>query len=361
MSSKERRKVRLNGFALIFIFSVAIFLVSMGSLAWAKSTYIELAPDNLENVVAFAINNSGDVAGWGFDYDAGLHRGFLYHDDGTYTILLPDDPVVWVDAWGMGINNSGDVVGLGQYIGQLSGFLYSDGDYTEIRPLGSTAAEAYDINDNGDVVGNGYSYPSPGRNSGFLCTPPYGPGDYIPLSPPDWVEAYATAINNDGDVVGWGYDENNDKRAFLYTSASYSVLLPPGWYSAEAWGINDAGEVVGFGNDGSSYIKGFIYSGGTYTVMEKNPWDHLKAFDINNMGDVVGYMERNTSKPEGYDIVRAFVSEPKSNPHAKRKYTDVLPKGWVRSEAYGVNDHGDVVGTGYKTPGGNFFGFIATP
>ena len=76
---------------------------------------------------------------------------------------------------------------------------------------------------------------------------------------------------------------------------------------------------------------------------------------------MAGYIEKNSSKPDSPDIVRGFVSQTKSIPQGKRTYTDLLPKGWVRTEAYGINDNGVVVGTGYKIPGGNFFGFIAVP
>jgi uncharacterized membrane protein len=370
MNIRYRRENRkFKKLQLMLILPILLFLISITSPTFAGYEYMELAPDGLENVVAWGINNSGEVVGWGFDYDAGLHRGFLY-SGGTYTILLPTDaPVNWIDAWGTAVNNSGDVVGYGQYqnppgSGQMSGFLYSGGTYTEIRPPGSTAAEASGIDDNGDVVGNGYGYPSSGQNSGFL----YSGGNWSPLLPSGWEEAYATAINNSGEVVGWGYQTGSPYQeiGFLYIidEGEYIEIRPPDWYSANALGINDMGEVVGFGNDGSGYLKSFIYSGGTegtYTILEDKHWDHLKAYGINNMGDVVGIVEKNSSKPDSPNTVRGFISQIKSNPHEKRTYTDLPPKGWFSSEAYGINDNGDVVGTGYKIPGGNFFGFIATP
>ena len=107
----------------------------------------------------------------------------------TYTELVPP-------AQAYGINNSGAVVG---YAGSGKSFIYSEGTYTELPPLGWNYLYAYDINDSGAVVGYGYNGST---TEGFI----YSEGTYTELLPPGWEWADARGINNSGAVVGFGED-----------------------------------------------------------------------------------------------------------------------------------------------------------
>jgi uncharacterized membrane protein len=130
------------------------------------------------------------------------------------------------------------------------GFIYSGGSYTELIPPGWTESYAYDINNNGDIVGLG-------EGKGFL----FSGGSYTELIPPGWDYLFSWVvglkITNSGMVVGNGYDGVYWK-GFVYQNGNYSELLPPGWGFAFANDINDNGIVAGWGSDSTGTNKGFI-------------------------------------------------------------------------------------------------------
>ena len=79
-------------------------------------------------------------------------QNFVY-SGGTFT-TLPADGSVSVVAFG--VNDSGTVVGYGTSGGSTHGYVYSGGAYTQLDAPGATFTAAYGINDAGDVVG-GYN------------------------------------------------------------------------------------------------------------------------------------------------------------------------------------------------------------
>jgi len=76
---------------------------------------------------------------------------------------------------------------------------------------------ASDINDNGDIVGHGWSLNDNGTATvrGFM----YSAGQYTELLPPGWEQAYATGINNSGVIVGYGLD-----RRIAYTWKTFMAV-----------------------------------------------------------------------------------------------------------------------------------------
>src|SRR3990170_6749390 len=109
---------------------------------------------------------------------------------------------------------------------------------------------------------------------------------YIDVFPPGWVAARATDVNDNGDVVGEGGVIINGTlrdRGFLYSRGTYTELLPLGWTKSYAFGIDDNGDVVGYGYDESGYIRrGFIYSGGAFLYLFSSGWGGGLAFFIKN-------------------------------------------------------------------------------
>ena len=251
----------------------------------------------------------------------------------TYTEILPPG---WQSSEAYDINNNGIIVGSGKdETGKYRGFLYRSGTYKTLLPPRWEEAYARAVNDRGDVAGQGLH----GEYKGFL----YSNGTYTGILPPEWREAYAYGINNNGDVVGYGREKKYFK-GFIYSKGKYTDILPPGWREAYAYGINNNGVITGYGIDEGNTVKGFVYENGAYKVILPPGLHEAKAFHINDHGAVAG---------SGLDVGNV----PKSFMYKEGAYSEILAPGWQSVEAYGINNSGAVVGWGtYK--GGHTIGFL---
>lgn len=105
--------------------------------------------------------------------------------------------------------------------------------------------------------------------------------------------SYANGINNNGQVVGYG-DTASGYNAFLYSNGTMTDLgtLSGGGIS-QATGINTNGWVVGYGNTASSAQDAFLYSGGHLLDLNSllspgSGWTLQDATGINDLGQIVG-------------------------------------------------------------------------
>ena len=162
---------------------------------------------------AFGINDHGDVAGLAYAAD-GVAHAFLYSSG-----RMQDLGQLWGRAASMAraVNDSGQVVGYGYFWGLLPrhAFLYSDGSMTDLQTLGGISSAAWAINAQGQVVGD--SNTSAGADHAFL----YSNGQMQDLNSmvapsSGWVLQQATAINNAGQIAGTGII-NGQLHAFLLT------------------------------------------------------------------------------------------------------------------------------------------------
>src|SRR5262249_42239969 len=146
-------------------------------------------------------------------------------------------------------------------------------------------------------------------------------------------------VNDHGDCVGLFYDENDRLQAFIFTDACGFQRIPE---LAVASGINNAGQVVGaVKRDGVDRGAVYTIAGGT---AELGPLlDDASASCggecINELGQVVGFSGQ-------------------SREHACRHTpgigaADLGTLGGNRSEGWGINRRGDVVGLSVKSAKGN--------
>lgn len=300
------------------------------------------------------------------------------------------------------VDDLGQVVGGREIDGLANAFLWSNGTITE---FGNESGEyrfvsASDINNLGQVVGSRYL--SGGRSSAFLwengMTIDLG---RLPAEPRDSQETLADSINDAGIVTGrssgrpfiWESGVMRDFRTFPGANAFDSVgpinnrgviagtirrddtisflhaarwtngeaidlgdfpggtLMLSGNYS-EPSAMNDVGQVVGY-SDGANGYHAFFWSDGIMTDLGALPGlvNRSEATDINDRGVVVGY--------SGAEIGHAFIWDSINGMRDLNSLLDESGTGWQLNRAYGINNHGQIVGFGLHD--GMRRGYLLTP
>ncbi|OAI19707.1 hypothetical protein A1507_06495 [Methylomonas koyamae] len=200
---------------------------------YTGNTYNYVDYPNADVTLALGINGKGQIAGTYYDpWSDGIipTHGFVF-DGSNFTALDVPNSIAGT-TWVNDINNNGDMVGGFRDATGTHGFIYDGNSYTTLT------AEAYGINDSGQVVGNGYVYDS---------------GTYSNGSGSTYLE-----INNRGEVLireGYPffygiYNINDD----TYTPINLSNTLFP-YYILD--GLNDSGQLAGYFVDGTG-VHGLI-------------------------------------------------------------------------------------------------------
>jgi probable HAF family extracellular repeat protein len=265
-----------------------------------------------------------------------LLLGGAVQADYIYTLfnVFPTFP-----AQAFGINDAGQIVG--NYITASrkamaieQGFLFSGSTYTNLQvPVPGYSYDqtwASGINNSGQIVG--YYQPSQFSSaySGFVLNQ----GAYTTLTVPGRSSTQAIGINNLGQIIG-----NADGHAFLYSGGNYTTLN----VSGQVTGINDAGQIVG-----TNGTHGFLLSGGSLTTLNVPGAYSTAATGINNLGQIVGYYQTSANS-----LTQSFLL-------SNGAYTTLNVPNLVLTSTFaeGINDRGDIVG--YVTTGTGFdFGFLA--
>ena len=159
----------------------------------------------------------------------------------------------------------------------------------------------------------------------------------------------AWGINGDGDVVGWSMGQAGT-RAFLYTNAGM-VALPglPDKPRSVARDINDAGVIVGSANAGGTDLGHAVLWSDASVVQDLGTLGtgfYSEAWGVNNLGQVVGWSF--TDGGSGLTGVHGFLYSQKEG------LVDLTPESDTGS-ARDINDAGQV--TGYKTAFGGYHAF----
>ena len=224
-----------------------------------------------------------------------------------------------------GINNAGQIVGLGVAGETTYGLLYDHGTFTTIFAPGSSNTLAYGINNRGQIAGY-YTDGTTNFEYGFV----YTQGQFMRLDP----GYLALGLNDAGQVAGYG---------FVYDGSAYRTISVPGARDTNVFGINNAGDLVGSYTDNNGRSHGFrLDRQGVLTAIDVPGSQDTFVFGLNNLGVIVGSFLDNFSRAHGFAYTNGV-------------FTTLDAPGSPRnSTARGINDLGQIIIEGNGS-------YLATP
>jgi hypothetical protein len=315
---------------------------------------------------ANSINNNTQICGW----SGGSVQRALYwettpaHTPSVSMSTLPLLPGAAPSAYGIArrINQNGYIIGYtDDQVGLRRQVSWSP--LHQVTPLSTSLLNPFTggndsagINDTNQVTGS--------QNG---SDPYVGASLSGPFSSPlasDWTLVYGSGsgINNNGESTGHAGGNSGTYHAYHFDGATSTVTLlgsPTAGgqlFGGTSYGsdINDRGVITGFSNAqiGAPY-SAFLWdtrSGASPSVIYLTPTSIVSnAYDLNELSQVVGsYADPSLGS-------RAFRYDPASQAHptAGGRLIDlntmIAPghgTGWVLQSATGINDMGEIVGSG---------------
>jgi hypothetical protein len=290
------------------------------------------APKGFSSVVMSGLNDSGQVAGYGYN-TSHLLQAFIGTTAGSTAIPLPPG---WGETEGYAVNASGQVAGWGTNAGNSQAFIGTTAGSKPIPlPAGFFYAIGLAVNDSGQVTGYGSNAPS-GPTQAFIGTTSGSAA--IPL-PAGWYSAQAHAVNASGHVAGVVANAvGNIAQAFIGTTAGSTPIPLPADFLLYGVGlaVNDSGQVAGWGYNSSGYPQAFIGTTARSIAIplplqayNPNVFDFVGSSGaINDSGVVVLSVEAGGSI---WDSV-----------HGTQLLNNFVPPGWNIRQAISINNLGQI-------------------
>jgi probable HAF family extracellular repeat protein len=263
-----------------------------------------ITPAGASGASASSINNSGQVAGT--TYVNGVAHATTWTNGAAQYLA----PIGGTDAYGMGINDFGQVTGMSETSsGDGHAFLNTAGIMTDLGVLnGGTWSSGYGVNDSGQVVGYGDN--SMGRFRGFVWSSSTG---MVQLGTLGGGNSYAMAINGSGEITGTAQLSSGYMHAFSSNGSSLTDLGTLGGLSSNGYGINASGGIVGYSlTAGNSATHAFLDQNGVMYDLNTllaglTGWELTAAYGINDSGQIAGTGTFN-------GVEHAFLLDPVRSP-----------------------------------------------
>jgi probable HAF family extracellular repeat protein len=198
-------------------------------------------------------------------------------------------------------------------------------------------SDAININAGGQIVGYSYIGSGDSVRATFWASSSASPIDLGTLG---GAIGYAYSLNDSGQIVGHSSTSGGELHATLWNSSTSAPIDLGTLGGTRSLGrdINDAGVVVGSSQLADGAIRAFLWDGSIH------PLDTLgggsdQAWSLNDAGQVVG----QSSSPEG-DLRAVLWTH--SGITDLNTSMDSSGIGWIIRDARGINDAGQIVGSG---------------
>lgn len=161
-------------------------------------------------------------------------------------------------------------------------------------PAGNDYAWAYDIANNGDVVGGSGKSSLP-QVEGYYFKAASGTAQAlaIPFAPTGWIgDTYAVAVYGGTVALNSTHAVTHLRRPYRWTSAGgyVPVVLPPSAVHGELSGIGAGGVAGGWVTRADNVPKAFkSFLNGTYTLLNPPGADSSKVLSVASNGDMAGW------------------------------------------------------------------------
>jgi probable HAF family extracellular repeat protein len=243
------------------------------------------------------------------------------------------------DALATGLNNSAVIVGIGRVDGTDSPFVTDPGG-NFVRGLdGVAVGDVAGVNEAGVIVGNVGALNDDhfGLDMRAFMTNPGGNG-VVDLGTLGGTRSQATAVNGLGQVVGWSTTAANKIEHAFITDANGTGMRDIGHLSgicASANAVNDHGRVAGYAcTAGERFVHAFVTGKDGNGMIDLGTFGgrNSSALGINAHGVVVGWAETHAGFNHAFRTGRNG-----------QGMVDLDP-GEHRSQAFGINGRGHIVG-----------------
>jgi probable HAF family extracellular repeat protein len=293
---------------------------------------------------AHGLNAKGWVVGEAITA-GGQDHAFLYRDG-----KMVDLGVTSAISTARSVNDRGQVAG-SYYAKNYQAFLSSDSKVADLGTLGSAYSVTFAVNAAGHAVGS--SYTTNAREHAFFWDG-HAMADLGTLG-----GSFSTARGvNSGDViVGYAYLANGSYHAFRGTTAGLADLGALGGDYSAAHAVNDEGQIAGYASlAGNAKQHACLWLQGVAHDLGDLGGSYSEALALDGTASrVVG--RATVPTPTGYLSYHAFLW----SDGVMRDLNTLMPagSGWVLEEATGVNDAGQIVGSG--THAGQHRAFLLQP
>ncbi len=271
---------------------------------------------------------------------------------GGYTFTIIVDPADPTFNQALGINAAGQIAG---YFGNgttnpnkgYTTSLANPTTFTNENFPGSLQTQVTAINAAGDTAG--FWVDTGGVNHGFTLIG----GTFKTVDNPGGVFNQLLSLNNTGYAAGFLMDAAGNSSGYLVhlgASPTFTPVAPPVAAASLATGVNDALVVAGTLTTVGGLTEGYLYDPTTklFTYLNAPGAVMTQAFGLNNHGQVVG------DYVDGADQMHGFI-------YQGGLFTTLdAPHGLGTTTINGINDLGQVVGF-YVDANGNTIGFAAVP